>query len=766
MQEPSPLTMTDITRQILDQACEGIIVCDCARRYRVWNRYMEAMSGVCAQEVLGKTPEEAFPHLDSPELRGYIARALAGETFTVPDKEYISEGTGQPVWVTCKYTPLYDETGKVTGLLCTVSDISERRKSEESLRRSEARYRALVEGTSAAVWRQNPAESQPPMDWWLELTGQTPEENTGWGWLDALHPDDRALARETWERASTTLTPYRVSYRIRTRSVSYRYFDVIGVPVKNEDGSLREWIGTFNDVTAQKEAEQALERSRQQFADLVNTVDGIVWEADANSFNFTFVSPQAERILGYPLARWLEEPHFWSSHILPDDREHAVQYCLKATAELRDHNFEYRMLAADGRIVWLHDVVSVTAEAEKPVILRGLMVDITERKQLEEQLLQSQKMESIGRLAGGVAHDFNNLLTAILGYTELARENLADREQAQEFLRMAQEASARAASLTDQLLAFARKRIIAPQVTDLNALLRHVETLLQRLIGEHITLAVRCGAGLWPVLVDTGQIEQVIVNLAVNARDAMPQGGTLTIETANMVLSAEEARRFTGLLPGDYVRVTVSDTGIGIEESVRRHIFEPFFTTKPYGKGTGLGLAMCLGIVQQSGGVIWCDSAAEAGTTFVIYLPRADGTEERLTMPEVREKPRGSETVLVAEDETLVREIAVTTLRAQGYAVLEADSGVDALQIAEAHAGPIHLLLTDVVMPQMGGVELAERLAVTRPGIRVLYASGYTENTVVHEGIAEEGIAFLAKPYSPSQLARKVRQTLDEESRD
>ncbi len=388
--------------------------------------------------------------------------------------------------------------------------------------------------------------------------------------------------------------------------------------------------------------------------------------------------------------------------------------------------------------------------------------DLSERKLLEAQLRQAQKMEAVGRLAGGVAHDFNNVLMAITGYSELMRRRLAEDDPLRRNVAEVLKAADRAAALTHQLLAFSRKQMLQPEVLVLNAVVAGVEKMLRRIIGEDIELVTALEPGLGRAKADAGQIEQVIMNLAVNARDAMPQGGKLTVLTANADLDQDYVAGHLGARPGPHVMLAVSDTGCGMDAETVSHIFEPFFTTKEPGKGTGLGLSTVYGIVKQSGGYIWVDSEPGRGTTFKIYLPRVDEAAELVkTRAAPSEAPRGSETVLLVEDEETVRDVVREALKASGYTVLAATSGGEALQEAGRHQGPIHLAVTDLVMPDMSGRELAERLAHLHPDTKVLYMSGYTDDAVVHHGVREAGVAFLQKPFTPDALARRVRELLD-----
>ncbi len=384
-----------------------------------------------------------------------------------------------------------------------------------------------------------------------------------------------------------------------------------------------------------------------------------------------------------------------------------------------------------------------------------------ERRRLEQQLMQSQKMESIGRLAGGIAHDFNNLLTAIIGYAELAEESLPADCVAQNHLRAVLVAADRAAGLTRQLLAFARKQIIQPRIVNLNDLLRNLEKILPRLLGEDIEIVTLLAPDLGQVRVDPGQCEQVLLNLAVNARDAMPGGGRLTIETGNVTLDTDYTRQHFDVVPGPYVMLAVTDTGVGIDSVTQARIFEPFFTTKDPGKGTGLGLSTCYGIIKQSGGDIWLYSEPGKGTTFKIYLPRVEESATTAEPSASNAIPRGTETILLVEDETQVRAVAAQALRAQGFRVLEAADGFEAQRVAHAFHAEIHLLISDVVMPQMGGKELTEWLRAIHPDTKVLLTSGYTDATITQQGVPDRGIAFLQKPFSPRDLVRKVRDVLD-----
>ena len=406
---------------------------------------------------------------------------------------------------------------------------------------------------------------------------------------------------------------------------------------------------------------------------------------------------------------------------------------------------------------------SVTNSRQAGVVFELFAEDVTERRALEQQLRQSQKMEAVGRLAGGIAHDFNNLLMVISGYSEFLLERLGTEPHLRGPAQEIASAAERASSLTRQLLAFSRKQMLAPRIVNLNDIATENLKMLTRMIGEDIDLVMSPARNLWAVRADAGQIEQVIMNLAVNARDAMPSGGKLTIETANVTLSEEDARHHAPLRPGDYVMFAISDTGAGMDPETQSHIFEPFFTTKGL-KGTGLGLSTVYGIIKQSGGYIWVSSEVGRGTTFKIYLPRVPSAETAAhvapSAPLQRVEP-GTETILLVEDEANLRYLARQYLEKQGYKVIEAADGAVAMQIAVAHEGVIHLLLTDVIMPGMNGRELAQRISEIRPNVKVLYMSGYTENVIGHNGTLDAGIRLLQKPFNLRDLKNKVREVLD-----
>ena len=520
-------------------------------------------------------------------------------------------------------------------------------------------------------------------------------------------------------------------------------------------------VFSCRDLSKRQEAEMARAQAEAKYRALVEQVNAITYIAEIGIHGqWHYVSPQIEAILGYTPEEWLAMSYRWAEFIHPDDLP-MVEAAEKASERGEPFQAEFRVRRKDGREVWLNDTGVVVQGSNAHPVMEGIIVDITERKVLETQLQQSRKMEAVGRLAGGIAHDFNNLLTIITGYTDLALRRPGVPLDLRTDIERIENAAARAAALVRQLLAFSRKQVLQPKTLDLNAIVLNLDKLLRRLIDDHIEMITRVEENLGKVKADPAQIDQVIMNLVVNARDAMPDGGRLVIETRNVDLDSTFAVDHAHSKPGDYVMLSVSDTGIGMDPSTVAHIFEPFYTTKESGRGTGLGLSTVYGIVKQSGGYIWVNSEPGKGSTFKIYLPRVQESAQHEESPKgTAVEKRGSEVVLVVEDEEAVRELVCTILTTHGYEVIVASDPQHAEVIAGKFPGEIHLLLTDVVMPGASGRDLAARITQSRPAIRVLYMSGYTENIITSGGLLERGLAFLQKPFSPSALIQKIREVL------
>ncbi|MCI0487429.1 MAG: response regulator [Blastocatellia bacterium] len=521
----------------------------------------------------------------------------------------------------------------------------------------------------------------------------------------------------------------------------------------------RELLATIDMALYKHSMERRLKESEERYRRIIETAEEGVWITGADN-ETTFVNRKMAEMLGYSVEEVLGRPIF---EFMDEEWRKVAEMNLEERRKGVGGRFDFKYRRKDGTDLWtIRSTTPMFDDRGKYIGVLAMITDITERKHLEQQFLQSQKMESIGRLAGGIAHDFNNLLTAIMGYSQMILARLKESDPMREEVQEIERASRRAASLTSQLLAFSRKQILQPKVLDLNIVVANMEKMLLRLISEDIELVTKLDASLGRVKVDPGQIEQVMVNLAVNARDAMPKGGKLIVETTNVELDEGYARKHMAVRPGPYVMLAISDTGSGMDEETQSRIFEPFFTTKEQGKGTGLGLSTVYGIVEQSGGNIWLYSEPGRGTTFKVYLPCIDEPAGTLDAhASAVESFRGSETILLVEDDEAVRKLTRQILEMNGYTVLEAGNAGEALAVCQQHTEPIDLMITDVVMPGMSGHELAERLALTGRELKVLYMSGYTDNAIVRHGIMDEDTTFLQKPFTPDSLARKAREVLE-----
>ncbi len=506
---------------------------------------------------------------------------------------------------------------------------------------------------------------------------------------------------------------------------------------------------------------EELVASEEKFRQLAENIQEVFFITNSDFSQILYVSPAYEAVWGRLCKDLYENPRQWLEAVHVEDRERISGLMAAPPKEPILFSWEYRILRPDGSSRMIHARgFPIRDRAGQVYRYATIAEDVSERRSLESQLVQSQKMEAIGRLAGGIAHDFNNLLTAINGYSELAMLRLNEQDPLYLEIGEIRKAGERAAGLTRQLLAFSRKQVLKPRVINLNASVSDTERLLKRLIGEDIELVASLGKDLGSVRADPGQVEQVLVNLAVNGRDAMAKGGRLSLTTANVELDETYTRFHREVKPGPYVMLAVSDTGTGMPDSVKAHLFEPFFTTKDPGKGTGLGLATVHGIVRQSSGHVAVDSELGQGTTIKIYLPRVDVPPETVVKTKHRDD-RGDETILLIEDENVVRVLARTILANAGYRVLEARRGEEALLIAEKHAGIIHLALSDLILPGMNGLELGRRLGAIKPDLRTIYMSGYTDTAIQNDGNWNADLPFLGKPFTSHGLLRKVREVLD-----
>ena len=577
---------------------------------------------------------------------------------------------------------------------------------------------------------------------------------------DLVHPDDLARTRE---RAAHMLESGEAAepalFRIAHRNGGWVEMEIVPVAVVELAGRRANLLVVQN-VTARRAVEEALRTTESRYRAIFDATAIGIALLDADGWAVA-ANPALRQLLGWEGF----EPGTVRPRDLvhPDDRELVMEHARRLrNGSLERFDSELRVRRSDGSWAWAHAHISaVRGGIEATFFTVILLEDITERKQLEEQLRLSQRLESIGRLAGGVAHDFNNLITVITGHSDLLLASMGNEDRLRQDVEEIRQAADRAASLTRQLLAFSRRQVLQPRVLRPNEVVEGMKGMLERIIGEDVEVSFQLSSGVGLVRADPGQIEQVILNLVVNARDAMPKGGQIRISTHERVFDRAFVQSHPGSSQGPHVGVAIADTGHGMTEDVMARIFEPFFTTKEPGKGTGLGLAMSYGIVKQSGGYILVESEAWRGSTFTIYLPCCEDAED---VPRIEAAPTlttGSETVLIVEDEAMVRQLARRILERFGYSVLDADGAGAALRLAMGHEGPIHLLLTDVVMPKVGGLELAERLQDLRPETRVLFMSGYTDDAMGRRGLFDPRVPFLQKPFTPDGLGRKVREVLD-----
>jgi two-component system cell cycle sensor histidine kinase/response regulator CckA len=718
------------------------------------NDAFERITGYSRDEVVGLPDMEARFFEDTAELAK--ATALLDRDGRFSDIEFRLRRKDGELRVCVISGELVHVHGHAFSISATV-DITERRRAEEGLRRSEARYRAVVENSLEGILFASAEgvilERSPS---YRLLSGYSNEERIGYVGFDSVHPDDLPRVRQTW--AAVLNEPeqfHRLEFRIRHKDESWCWIETSAQNLLNNP-NVEAIVMTSRDITDRIRTQEALEQARSNLTALLESTDDVIWSVDTQHRVLTFNQAFARTILanygvelrvGEVLYHRLggraadEWPEFYNRAL----REGAcrVEY---VTAAGRTMEFSLNALLSCGERVG----VSVFG---KDITTRKQ--DEAERERLWAQLAQSQKMESIGRLAGGVAHDFNNLLTVINGYSQLAVARLKTGDPLRNQISEIRKAGERAAGLTRQLLAFSRKQVMQPRALNLNRIVGDMQSMLRRLVGEDVEVVFTLCAESPIVHADPHQLEQVIMNLAVNGRDAMRSGGRLKIETA-LVTGAEASE----LRPGRHAMLAVSDTGIGMDEATLQRIYEPFFTTKEAGQGTGLGLSMVQGIVEQSGGHIHVASEPGEGSTFRVYLPALNGAVVETETPTAVSALQGTETILVVEDQPEVCDYATAVLQEYGYRVIQASNAADALAICDREPDHIHLLLTDVVMPQTSGRDLAARLAVTRPKTKALFMSGYTDDVIAQHGVLDEGTHFLQKPFSPDELAEKVREVL------
>jgi two-component system, cell cycle sensor histidine kinase and response regulator CckA len=748
-------------RLLMEHASDGIVIFDRSGKTLTVNTRACEMLGYDREELLQLNARDLIAPAESAPEPAFLDLA-EGET-EIRERLYRrKDGQVIPVEVSARAL----EDGTIQGM---IRDITERKRTEDALRRSEERFRTVARATNDTVWDWDVVTNQI---WWnegMQLQFRFAPEEVGpsidW-WAQRLHPDDfqkvQAGIREALDSGEQF---WWDEYRFRRGDDTYAYIFDRGYIVRDDDGRAVRMIGAMMDITERQQAEEALRASEEQYRALFDTNPLPLWVLDPQDLRFLAVNQAAVRHYGYSPDRFMEMtlPELMPSNgrgqlpVLTESIDAPGVSAAMGAAGTATH------VRADGSRIEVELTAKRLTFRGRPAILL-LAHDVTERRraentlrQSEEQLRQWQKIEAVGRLAGGIAHDFNNMINVISGYGQMLSRRLSGDETSRRNLEEILKASDRAAALTRQLLTFSRKQAPEPQLVDLNDVVTGMADMLRRLIGEDIELAFSCDPDLSFLRADRGQLEQILVNLVVNARDAMPRGGHLMIETSDVTLDPSYARTRVDVQPGPHVMLLVRDNGIGMDDSVMAHLFEPFFTTKPPGRGTGLGLATAYGIVKQGGGHIAVESQPGAGTTFRIYWPPVEKT---FVMPRTRAKEApaavGSETILLVEDEDVVRVFMCESLRALGYRVIEARGGPEALLYCQRHPEQIDLLLTDVVMPKMSGPQLAEQLAGTFPGLRVLYISGYTDNSTLRDSSS-----LLQKPFTAEQLSARIRDVLE-----
>jgi PAS domain S-box-containing protein len=755
----------DLMRYIIEHANSAIAVHDRDLRYiYVSQRYLDQYK-VKEKDVIGKHHYEVFPDLPQ-KWRDVHQRALAGEVSSADrDPYYRADGTMD--WTRWECRPWYEADGVIGGIIVYTEVITERVRDEDALKQANL----VIEDSPAVLFRWRAAEGWPVVMVSRNVIqfGYTPEELLSGAvpFAALVHPEDLdRVGREVREHSASGAVRFKQEYRIVTKDGRVRWIDDHTVVERSSEGQVTFYQGIIIDVTERKRAEEELNRSHQTFLTVLDGIDATIYVADMDTYEILFMSKHMIDAFGadltgracYEAFRRESGPcgHCNNDQLLDADGNPAGVCVWETRNPITGRwyiNYDRAIRWVDGRMVRLQIATDISKLKEME----------QERLRIEDQLRQAQKMESVGRLAGGVAHDFNNMLSAILGHAELGMMQLTPSDPVLDDLRAIKKAAQRSADLVRQLLAFARKQTVSPKVLDLNDTVAGMFKMLKRLIGEDIDLVWSPGAGLWAVKIDPSQIDQILANLCVNARDAIAGVGKVIIATQNAAFAEADCAAHPGLACGEYVMLAVRDDGCGMAREVIAHIFEPFFSTKEVGKGTGLGLATVYGIVKQNEGYISVDSEPGKGAAFKIYLPRFGGYASKPAAEGMVPMHKGcGELVLLVEDEAAILKVGQAMLEMLGYAVVAAGTPAEALRQADAHAEKIRLLITDVIMPGMNGLDLARKIHETNPGLKCLFTSGYTADVIAHHGVLDEGVQFIQKPFSLKALASKVHQALTE----
>ena len=707
-------------------------------------------------QVVGRNMSALIDEADRHAFAALVERVFQGESGSLSFQ--ITGLKGGRRHLETHAVPLRDDRGEVGSLLAVTRDVTAQKRAIEALSESERKLRTLFNQASEGIFVSDPhgrlLDVNPAA---CQLTGYSRDELLQLEAADLVMPAE--VLRLSGEIARLQ-SGEAITTECRLQRKNGTHFVAEVTAKRLPDGTLQAFA---RDITARKLSDEALRDSESRLRAAVRAGRVGLWDWDLESGRVYFSSEWKHQV-GHSDDEISDSFEEWRRRVHPDDLApmlSQIQAFLSSDQPTFESEFRFRHKDGTYRRI-LSQGSKVLDAGGHPTRVLGSHVDITERSELEAQFLQAQKMESIGRLAGGIAHDFNNLLTVINGMAELAIESLGEDDPLRPGLEEIRLAGDRAARLTRQLLALSRQQVLKPKVINLTEVVAAMESMLKRLIGEDVALEFQLSSTLDNVRADPGQMEQVILNLAVNARDAMPDGGTLSIETQNVTLSPGFAADHPSIVPGPHVLLAVSDSGIGMDDATKKRIFEPFFTTKEHGKGTGLGLSTVYGIVKQSGGSVWTSSTPGAGTRFEIYLPRVMDSLPGNALGDQGAGTPGHETILLVEDERALRDLTRRILESAGYTVIDAGSGEDALELLQEHGASISLVLTDVVMPGMNGRELAARVAESWPALKVLYTSGYTDDAILRHGVLEDERRFISKPYTPADLKRKVRGLLDD----